>query len=158
MAPAAARDTSSYASPVRTVYSAPKGGALFWLLGFVAPAAILYYFFVYSTAVYTAQDILIIALGAIFLGGFITRKGTRGALVGFLVFCGPLLALGVMLLVGALGSAGEAQGLEALGPIIGTAAGFILIGTAIVAGIIGLIVAGFAGWISGKIFPLGGRS
>lgn len=123
----------------------------------MASSAILYYFFMYAPGAYTAQDILLIALGAIFLGGFITRKGTRGALLGFLVFFVPLMAFGVMLLMGAVGAAGEAQGLEALGPVIGAAAGIILIGTAIVAGIIGLIVAGIAGWISGKIFPIGGK-
>lgn len=77
--------------------------------------------------------------------------------MGFLVAFAPLMAFGILLLMGALGSAGEAQGLEALGPVIGATVGIILIATAFVAGIIGLIVAGIAGWISGKIFPIGGR-
>jgi hypothetical protein len=98
-----------------------------------------------------------VALGAIFLGGFIARKGTRGALLGFLVFFGPLMALGIIVLMGAVGAAGSAQGLATLGPVIGAVAGIMLIGLAFVGGIIGLIVAGIAGWISGRIFPIGGR-
>ncbi len=98
-----------------------------------------------------------IALGAVFLGGFIARKGTRGALLGFLVFFGPLMALAVILLIGVAGVAGTAEGLETLVPLIGAAAGIMLIGLALAAGIIGLIVGGIAGWISGKVFPIGGR-
>ncbi len=119
--------------------------------------AIIYYFFVYAPRVYTSQEIFIIALGAVFLGGFISRRGLRGALLGFLVFFVPLIAAGMLLLTGSLGVAQGAQGLEALGPVIGAAAGIFLIAVAFVAGIIGLVVAGLAGWISNKIFPIGGR-
>lgn len=146
-----------YAPSIRTLSATPRGGGLFWLLGFVVSGAILYYFFVYAPGAYTATQALLIALGAVFLGGALTRRGKRGAVVGFLVFFAPLMALGVLLLVGAAGAAGQAEGLEALGPVIGAVAGVMLLGLAFVAGLIGLVVAGIGGWIAGKIAPLGGR-
>ncbi len=140
------------------MHSTPKGGGLFWLLGFVASAAIIYYFFIFAARPYTMTEVLLIALGAVLLGGAISRKGTRGALLGFLVFFVPLMSLGVILLIGVAGIAGQAEGLEVIVPLIGTAAGILLIGFGVAAGFVGLIVGGIGGWISGKILPIGGRS
>ncbi len=156
-APAAAGGATAYTLSLRTVYSTPKGGGLFWLLGFVVSGAILYYFFVFAPRAYSATDVLLIAVGAAFLGGAITRKGGRGAVVGFLVFFAPIMALAVILLVGVAGVAGQAEGLETLVPLIGTAAALVLIAVAFAAGIVGLVVAGIGGWVAGKIVPLGGR-
>ncbi len=153
-APAPAGPYASYSSPVQPVYSKRSGGGLFWLLGFLVTGAVLFYFFYYSTRAYTSQEVLLIGLGALFAGGFVTRKGMRGALMGFFILFLPLLALGILVLMGTFASAGEAQGLEGIVTIVGAVAGVILIGVAFVAGIIGLIVAGIAGWIGGKIFPI----
>ncbi len=147
----------AYDAYIQPTYRERRGGAGFWFLGLAAASAILYYFFVYAPRQYTTQEFMLIGLGALFAGGFIARKGTRGALLGFLLPFVPLLVLGILVLMGSLSGAGDAQGLEVLGPVIGVVAGAVLLGMAFVAGIIGLLVGGLAGWISGKLFPLQSR-
>ncbi len=146
-----------YQPVVQTSYPQRRGGGLFWLLGLIVASVILYYFFLYAPREYTLSEGALVALGAAFAGGFISRKGLRGALLGFLVLFLPLIVLGVMILMGSIGAAGEVEGVGVVIPVITAIAGIILIGFAFALGFAGLFVGGIGGWIAGKIFPLRSR-
>jgi hypothetical protein len=145
----------------------PKGPSAVWgLLGFLVALGILYLAFVAAPQQYTAGQAAAIGLAAIAVGGFITRKGKRGAVLGFLLLFLPLMLLGIALVGAGLsstddGSAGDGIGGiaeafgEALGRTIVIGLGLALIIISFIAGGLGAIIGGISGWTSGKLFPAG---
>jgi hypothetical protein len=142
-----------------------QGPSRLWgLLGLLVAVAIVYGTLVANPGQYTFQQAVGIGLAAIAIGGFISRRGKRGALLGFFLPFLPLLILGLIFLSAGLtagGDGGSGDGIgalaEAFGQAIGTvviiALGVALIIASFIAGFVGAIVGGLAGWISGKLFP-----
>ena len=93
-----------------------------------------------------------------FTAGFIAKSGGDGAISGFLTMFIPILGLGILLILQALGilSAPVSGALEAfvlafVGILI-LAVGIAILVFSIVLGIIGAIIGAIAGFISSKIF------
>ncbi|MFQ6013764.1 MAG: hypothetical protein ACE5LS_09055 [Thermoplasmata archaeon] len=155
--------------PYPGYYAPPKPpGRGYGVLGFLAALGILYAAFYLSPGTYPLNQAALIAFGAIFVGGFISRGGKRGALVGFFLLFLPLLLFGILLFAAALlgpiadvapGLPGVFEGLAiGIGRGVVAAVGLALIIAGFVAGLVGALVGGIAGLISGKLFPLGGRA
>ncbi|MEE9592727.1 MAG: hypothetical protein V3W28_04005 [Thermoplasmata archaeon] len=155
--------------PYPGYYPRPKAaGRGYGVLGFFAALGILYLAFYMMPMAFPLEQAVLIGVGAVFAGGFISRGGKRGATVGFLLLFLPLFFFGILLFAGAfLGPVAEiSPGLpgvfEGLAVGIGTglvaSVGLALIVAGFIAGLIGALVAGIGGLISGKLFPVGGRS
>ncbi|MFQ5919660.1 MAG: hypothetical protein ACE5I4_06405 [Thermoplasmata archaeon] len=155
--------------PYQGYYPRPKTpGRGFGVLGFFAALGILYAAFYLSPATYPLEQTVLIGVGAIFVGGFISRGGKRGATVGFLLLFLPLLLMGVLFfgaaflgpiaeIVPALPSQFESLALGIGRGMVG-ALGLALIVAGFVAGIVGALIAGIGGLISGKLFPVTPRA
>lgn len=151
--------------PYPGYFSPPKApGRGYGVLGFFAALGILYAaFYLYPNA-FSLDQAVLIGVGAIFVGGFISRGGKRGATVGFMILFLPLLITGVLLFGAAfLGPIADVvpslpSQLENLATGIGRgivgSIGLLLIIAGFVAGLIGALIAGIGGLISGKLFPL----
>ncbi len=155
--------------PSAEYYAQPKTpGRGYGVLGFLAALGILYVAFYLAPTAYPFEQAALIGVGAIFVGGFISRGGKRGATVGFLLLFLPLLMVGILLFGAAfLGPVAEVvpplpSEFERLALGIGqgmvATIGLALIVAGFVAGIIGALIAGVGGLISGKVFPLKPRS
>ncbi len=155
--------------PTPEYYAQPKTpGRGYGVLGFLAALGILYTAFYLFPTAYPLEQAVLIGVGAIFVGGFISRGGKRGAKVGFLLLFLPLLMVGILLFGAAfLGPVAEVvpplpSEFERLALGIGqgmvATIGLALIISGFVAGIVGALIAGVGGLISGKVFPLTPRS
>ncbi|MFQ5838833.1 MAG: hypothetical protein ACE5HJ_08665 [Thermoplasmata archaeon] len=151
--------------PGPAMYAPRKKGRGWGFLGFLVAVAILFFTFSYGPQAYTTEQAGMIALGAIFIGGFITRRGKGGAILGFVLLFVPLLIIGILLFAAGIssGSGGDySEGIpgiaqafgEALGRTLIVAIGLVLIIASFILGAVGAVIGGIAGWISGKIFPL----
>ncbi|MDX1534378.1 MAG: hypothetical protein R3291_02020 [Thermoplasmata archaeon] len=155
--------------PYPGYYAPPKTpGRGYGVLGFFAALGILYLAFYLSPTSYPLEQALLIGVGAIFVGGFISRGGKRGATVGFLLLFLPLLLMGILFfgaaflgpvadIVPALPSEFENLAVGLGRGMVG-ALGLALIVAGFVAGIVGALIAGIGGLISGKLFPLTPRT
>ncbi len=151
-----------------TYPQATTPGRGYGVLGFLAALGILYAAFYAFPTAYPLEQTLLIGVGAVFVGGFISRGGKRGAKVGFLLLFLPLLMVGILLFGAAfLGPVAEVvpplpSQFESLALGIGRGMvptdGLALIGAGFVAGIIGALIAGVGGLISGRLFPLTPRT
>lgn len=140
----------------------PKG-TVWGLIGFLVAIVILYFVFIYAPFTSTTTEAALVGLGVIFAGGFISRKGKRGALIGFLILFLPLLTAGILLVLAGLGATSDSssQGLpgvfeglaQGLAIVVVATLGVILIVASFIIGGIGAIVGGIGGWIGGKVLP-----
>ncbi len=143
-------------------------GRGYGVLGFLAALGILYVVFYFSPTAYPLEQAALIGVGAIFVGGFISRGGKRGAKVGFLLLFLPLLLVGILLFGAAfLGPVAEVapalpgvfEGLAlGLGQGLVASVGLALIVAGFIVGLVGALIGGVGGLISGKIFPLMART
>lgn len=142
-----------------------------WLLAGLGGGAGVLYLGVVAGYLANPDYVALVGLVAVLVGGALARGGKRGAVVGFLVLFVPLLLLGILFLLAALGWLG---GVVAWGPaetfaesvalawgaVVGLLfglLGLVLIVVAFIAGVVGLVIGGVVGWISGKVLPVGGR-
>ncbi len=143
-------------------------GRGYGVLGFLAALGILYAAFYLSPTAYPLELAWLIGVGAIFVGGFISRGGKRGASVGFLLLFLPLLLVGILLfgaafvgpvaeVVPALPGVFERLALG-LGQGLVASVGLALIVAGFIVGLVGALIGGVGGLISGRIFPLTPRA
>ncbi len=151
--------------PYSGYYPRPRSpGRGYGVLGFLAALGILYAAFYLSPMAYPLEQAVLIGVGAVFLGGFISRNGKRGATVGFLLLFLPLLLVGILMFGAAfLGPIAEVapalpgvfEGLALdLGRGLVASVGLALIVASFILGLVGALIGGVAGLISGKVLPL----
>lgn len=150
----------------------PRASRAWGLLGFLVALGSLYALFALGPQRFgfpaDLTQATLAVVGLVFLGGFLSRKGKRGAVVGFLVPFLPLFLLGILLLVTSLGLFGalsigtvpEPVGAleETLGGVFPAVAGLAFILGAFLTGAVGLAVGGLGGWVAGKVWRPGGRT
>ncbi|MFQ5908502.1 MAG: hypothetical protein ACE5JE_06740 [Thermoplasmata archaeon] len=155
--------------PYPGYYPQPKApGRGFGVLGFFAALGILYLAFYMSPVAFPLDQAVLIGVGAVFAGGFISRGGKRGATVGFLLLFLPLFVMGILFFAAAfLGPVGDMvpslpgvlEGLAlGIGRGVVASLGLALIVAGFVVGLLGALIGGVGGLISGKLFPLGERA
>ena len=155
--------------PSSGYYLGPRTpGRGYGALGFFAALGILYLAFYLAPTAYPLEQAVLIGVGAIFVGGFLSRGGKRGATVGFLLLFLPLFFFGILLFAAAfLGPVAEVvpplpgvfEGLAlGLGRGLVASVGLALIVAGFIVGLVGALIGGVGGLTSGKIFPLTPRT